>query len=138
MRRFEDSDIQYIIDWNKEETNQRKESFGVKIDLLQEIIEKVNLASDITNDDERMLQQSSLLIGLIVFWQPFNNANKATAMASANHFLRLNGYELDLKSDSVQDELLEILNDIMYLFEDESQKGITMIGGFLKKQIKKQ
>lgn len=138
MRRFEDSDIQYIIDWNKKETSQRKESFGVKIDLLQEIIEKVNLASDITNNDERMLQQSSLLIGLIVFWQPFNNANKATAMASTNHFLRLNGYELDLKSDSVQDELLKILNDIMYLFENESQKGVSMIGELLKKQIRKQ
>lgn len=138
MKKFEESDIQYIIDWNKIETSQRNESFGVKIELLQEIIDKINQLSSMTNESNRTLQQSALLIGLIVFWQPFNNVNKATAMSSAIHFLRLNGYELDLGSETIQDELLQTLNDIVYLFEDESQKGVIMIREFLKKQLRKQ
>ncbi|MBM3904393.1 MAG: hypothetical protein FJ357_04605 [Thaumarchaeota archaeon] len=138
MKKFEEDDIQRIINWNKKEASRRKESFGVKIDLLQEIIEKVNQFSNMPNEEERILQQTSSLIGLIVFWQPFNNANKATAMSSAIHFLRSNGYELDLISEGVQDELLQILNDVMYLFEDESQKGVNMVSEFMKQQIRKQ
>lgn len=138
MKKFEEEDIQRIINWNKKETSQRKESFGVKIELLQEIIEKVNQFSSIPNEEERMLQQTSSLIGLIVFWQPFNNANKATAMSSAIHFLRSNEYELDLRSEDAQDELLQILNDVMYLFEDESEKGVSMVSEFMKQRIIKQ
>jgi prophage maintenance system killer protein len=138
MKKFEEEDIQRIINWNKKETSQRKESFGVKIELLQEIIEKVNQFSSIPNEEERMLQQTSSLIGLIVFWQPFNNANKATAMSSAIHFLRSNEYELDLRSEDAQDELLQILNDVMYLFEDESEKGVNMVSEFMKQRIIKQ
>lgn len=137
MKKFEEEDIQRIINWNKKETSQRKESFGVKIEL-QEIIEKVNQFSSIPNEEERMLQQTSSLIGLIVFWQPFNNANKATAMSSAIHFLRSNEYELDLRSEDAQDELLQILNDVMYLFEDESEKSVNMVSEFMKQRIIKQ
>jgi prophage maintenance system killer protein len=138
MKKFEEEDIQRIINWNKKETSQRKESFGVKIELLREIIEKVNQFSSIPNEEERMLQQTSSLIGLIVFWQPFNNANKATAMSSAIHFLRSNEYELDLRSEDAQEELLQILNDVMYLFEDESEKGVNMVSEFMKQRIIKQ
>jgi prophage maintenance system killer protein len=137
MKKFEEEDIQRIINWNKKETSQRKESFGVKIEL-QEIIEKVNQFSSIPNEEERMLQQTSSLIGLIVFWQPFNNANKATAMSSAIHFLRSNEYELDLRDEDAQDELLQILNDVMYLFEDESEKSVNMVSEFMKQRIIKQ
>ena len=79
-----------------------------------------------------------MLVGLIVFEQPFNNANKATSTASMINFLRLNGYELDLRSETEQDKLLQILNDIMYLFEGESQKGVITVKEFLKRHVKKQ
>lgn len=134
MKKFEVRHIEDIISWNRKETSERKESFGVKMDLLNDIIRRVNLLSDISDDKERVLKQASTLVGLIVFEQPFNNANKATATSSAIHFLRFNGYELDLKSDKIQDELLRILNDIMYLFEGQSEQGILWVRTLLEKQ----
>lgn len=76
------------------------------------------------------------LMGLIVFEQPFNNTNKATATSSTIQFLRVNGYELDLESEKTQDELLQMLESIMYLFEDQSQIGVTSIRKFLEKYLK--
>lgn len=106
------------------------------MELLDDIIRKVNLLSDISDDRERVLKQASTLMGLIVFEQPFNNANKATATSSTIQFLKLNGYGLDLGSEKIQDELLQILENVMYLFEDESPKGVLMIRKFLEKQLK--
>lgn len=121
MKRLETHHIEDIISWNKKETNERKESFGVKLEVLNGIVDKINLLSDILDDKERVLRQMSTLIGLIVFEQPFNNGNKATATSSAIQFLRTNGYELDLESEKAQDELLQMLDSIMYLFEDQSE-----------------
>ncbi len=136
MKRFELHHIEDIIAWNKREANERKESFGVKADLLNDIIKKVNELSEIADTRERVLTQASTLMGLIVFEQPFNNANKATATSATIQFLKLNGYELYLESETVQDELLEILEAIMYLFEDQLERGIANIRAFLKKQIR--
>ncbi|WP_268544397.1 hypothetical protein [Candidatus Nitrosotenuis cloacae] len=135
MKRFESHHIEDIVAWNKRETSGRKESFGVKTDLLNEIIKKVNGLSEIANDRERVLIQASTLMGLIVFEQPFNNSNKATATSATIQFLKLNGYKLDLESETVQDELLDMLEAIMYLFEDQSERGISDIRTFLEKQI---
>lgn len=136
MKRFETYHVEDMISWNKKETSERKESFGVKIELLNDIIKKVNLMSDISDDRDRVLKQASTMMGLIVFEQPFNNANKATATSSTIQFLRLNWYELDLESEKVQDELLQILESIMYLFEDQSEQGIVTVRKFLEKQLK--
>ncbi len=136
MKRFESQHVEDMASWNKKETTERKESFGVKMELLNDIIKKVNHLSDVSGDRERVLRQASTLIGLIVFEQPFNNANKATATSSAIQFLKLNGYELDLKSEKIQDELLQILESAMYLFEDQSEQGIAIVREFLEKQLK--
>jgi prophage maintenance system killer protein len=76
-------------------------------------------------------------MGLIVFEQPFNNANKSTATAVTMDFLHSNGFDFDVKDIRKQSELLDILEKIMYLFEDESQKGIFMVSEFLEKHMKK-
>jgi prophage maintenance system killer protein len=76
-------------------------------------------------------------VGLIVFEQPFNNANKATSTSLMFYFLRSNGYRLDLESENVEDKLLEILNNVVYLFEGESQKGVSMVDEFLRKHVRK-
>lgn len=136
MKRFESHHIDDMVVWNKREVIDRKESFGVKIDLLNDIIKKVNMLSDIGDCRERVLRQASTLMGLIVFEQPFNNANKATAASATIQFLRLNGYELDLEPEIVQDELLKMLEAIMYLFEDQSERGIISIRTFLEKRIR--
>lgn len=136
MKRLEMHHVEDIISWNKKETNERKESFGVKLEVLNGIIDKVNLLSDISDDKEPVLRQISTLIGLIVFEQPFNNGNKATAVSSAIQFLRVNGYELDLESEKDQDELLQMLDSIMYLFEDQSEEGIVAVRKFLEKHLK--
>ncbi|HEX9845840.1 MAG TPA: hypothetical protein VGA92_05180 [Candidatus Nitrosotenuis sp.] len=136
MKRLETQHVEDIISWNKKETNERKESFGVKLEVLNGIVDKVNLLSDILDDKERVLRQMSTLIGLIVFEQPFNNGNKATATSSAIQFLRTDGYELDLESEKAQDELLQMLDSIMYLFEDQSEQGIIAVRKFLEKHLK--
>lgn len=125
-----------MVAWNKKETSNRRESFGVTIDLLNDIIKKVNILSEIADSRERALRQASTLVGLIVFEQPFNNANKATAVSTAIQFLKLNGYELDLESEKIQDELLKMLEGIMYLFEGQSERGISDIRTFMEKQIR--
>jgi len=136
MKRLEMHHVEDIISWNKKETNERKESFDVKLEVLNGIIDKVDLLSDISDGKERVLRQISTLIGLIVFEQPFNNGNKATAVSSAIQFLRANGYELDLESEKDQDELLQMLDSIMYLFEDQSEEGIVAVRKFLEKHLK--
>lgn len=136
MKRFEVYHVEDMITWNKKETSERKESFGVKRELLNDIINRVNLLSDISDNMERVLKQASTLMGLIVFEQPFNNANKATATSSTIRFLGLNGYELDLESEKAQDELLQILESVMYLFEDQSEQGIITVRKFLEKQLR--
>jgi prophage maintenance system killer protein len=136
MKRFDEFHISEIIEYNKIECARRNELFNVKSQLLLEIIDKVNQLSDISDDRERILKQASTLMGLIVFEQPFNNANKSTATAVTIDFLHSNGFDLDIKDIRKQSELLDILEKIMYLFEDESQKGVLMIREFLEKHMK--
>jgi len=136
MKKFEVHHVDDIIAWNRKETSERGESFGVKIDMLNDIIKKVNVLSDTADDKERVIKQASTLLGSIVFEQPFNNANKATATSAAIQFLRINGYELDLESESTQDELLQMLEAIMYLFEDQSERGIANVKVFLERRIR--
>jgi len=76
-------------------------------------------------------------LGLVVFEQPFNNANKSTATVVTIDFLHANGFDLELSGIKLQTELLDILEKIMYLFEDESRKGIFMVEEFLEKHLKK-
>lgn len=75
-------------------------------------------------------------MGLIVFWQPFNNANKSTATAVTIDFLHSNGFDVDLLDAKIQSELLDIQEKTMYLFEDGSQKGICMLKEFLERYLK--
>ena len=136
MKRFDEFHISEIIEYNKIECSRRNELFNVKSQLLLEIIDKVNQLSDISDNRERILKQASTFMGLIVFEQPFNNANKSTATAVTIDFLHSNGFDLDIKDVRKQSELLDILEKTMYLFEDESQKGVLMIRGFLEKHMK--
>jgi prophage maintenance system killer protein len=136
MKKFEVHHVKEIILWNEKEARERNESFGVNFELLDDIIEKVNSLSDIVDDKERVLKQMSILLGLIVFKQPFNNANKTTATATAIQFLRENGYELDLESENAQDELVRMLEGIMYLFEDQAEVAIRLVKTFLEKHLR--
>jgi prophage maintenance system killer protein len=136
MKRFEIQHIEQIISWNKKEVCERNESFGVNLELLNEIIGKVNSLSDIVDNKERVLKQTSTLLGLIVFKQPFNNANKATATATVIQFLRENEYELYLQTENIQDDLISILDGIMYLFEDQAELAINLVKTFLEKHIR--
>jgi len=137
MKKFDEFHVSEIIEYDRIECSRRNESFGVKSQLLLEIIDKVNQLSDISDDRERILEQASMFMGLIVFEQPFNNANKSTAVAVTIDFLYSNGFALDVKNIRKQAELLDILEKVMYLFEDESQKGVLMVRGFLKRHMKK-
>jgi len=66
MKRFDEIHVSEIIEYNKIECPRRNESFGVKTELLLEIIGKVNQLSDIKFDRERVLKQASTLgIGCI-------------------------------------------------------------------------
>lgn len=137
MKKFDEFHVSEIIEYNKIECSRRNESFNVKSQLLLEIIDKTNQLSDISNDRDRVLKQASTFMGLIVFEQPFNNANKSTATAVTIDFLHSNGFDFDVRDIRKQSELLDILEKVMYLFEDESQKGVFMVRAFLEKHMKK-
>jgi prophage maintenance system killer protein len=137
MKKFDKTHVSEIIEFNNIECSRRNESFGVKTELLFEIINKINELSNIPDDNERILRQTSTLWGLVVFRQPFNNANKSTATAVAIDFLRSNGFQINVSNIKIQTELLDILEKIMYLFEDESEKGILWIKEFLEKHLRK-
>ncbi|MEM3143278.1 MAG: hypothetical protein QXG67_01315 [Candidatus Nitrosotenuis sp.] len=124
MKKFDKTHVSEIIEFNNIECSRRNESFGVNTELLLEIINKVNELSNILDDNERTLRQASTFWGLVVFRQPFNNANKSTATAVAIDFLHSNGFQINVSDIKIQTELLGILENIMYLFEDESEKGI--------------
>lgn len=135
MKRFDEIHVSEIIEYNRIECSRRNESFNVKSQLLLEIIDKVNQLSDISDDRERVLRQASTFMGLTVFEQPFNNANKSTATAVTIDFLHSNSFDLDVRNIRKQSELLDILEKIMYLFEDESQKGVLLVREFLEKHM---
>lgn len=59
MKRFEKTHVEDMISWNKKEASERGESFGVKIDVLNNIVDKVNQLSDISDDKDRILRQAS-------------------------------------------------------------------------------
>lgn len=109
-----------IMEYNRVECSRRSESFNVKSQLLSEIIDKVNQSSGILDNRERVLEQASTFMGLIIFEQPFNNANKSTATAVTIDFLHSNGFDVDFRDAKIQSELLDIQEKTMYLFEDES------------------
>lgn len=136
MKKFEELNIEEIVEYNKIECGRRKESFGVKMSLLYEIFDKVNELERI-EEAKRVLSQASTLVGLIVFWQPFSNANKSTATAAMLDFLASNGYELDLSDSKRQQEFVDLLERVVYLFEDESQKGVEMLKFFLERYMKR-
>lgn len=137
MKRFDAVHVSQFIDYNRIECSRRNESFGVRSQLLFEIVNEVNQLSDTPSDKERVLAQVSTLMRMIIFKQPFNNANKSTATAVTIDFLRSNDFDLDLNNTKMQSEFLDILEKIMYLFEDESQKGVLMVREFLEKNIMK-
>lgn len=137
MKNFDETHLFEIIEFNNIECSRRGESFGVKSELLLEIINKVNELSNISDDSERILRQASTLLGLVVFKQPFNNANKSTATAVTIDFLQSNGLYINVSDNKTQTELLDILEKIMYLFEDESEKGVFWIKEFLERNVRK-
>jgi len=136
MKRFDESHMAEIIEYNRLECSRRNELFNVESQLLSKIIDKMNQSSDILDNKERVLEQASIFMGLIVFEQPFSNANKSTATAVTIDFLHSNGFDVDLRDTKIQSELLDIQEKTMYLFEDESRKGIDMLKEFLIRRMR--
>ncbi len=98
--------IDDIIDANKFVMEKRGVEFDVDLDILVNIVFKLNNDYDhISNKQERILKQTAYLMGSITFKQPFFDGNKTTSLLLGIEWLRRNGYDLPLESEKQRIEV---------------------------------
>ena len=72
-----DDEINNIIELNKETVEARNEPFGVNREELDKIFNQIDDAiTKFNNERERIIFQTSLILGGIAFYQPFIEGNK--------------------------------------------------------------
>ncbi len=117
---FSDEEIEEIIDDNKETVESRNEPFGVNREELDMIFNQINNSRNrFNNERERVIFQTSWILGGIAFYQPFTEGNKEIASSLAIYFLRNNDLDLPLNSREKEQEVFELLQKTIFKFEDD-------------------
>ncbi len=108
---------QMILD-NKRTVEKRGEYFDVDREILFQIFSKVNSFNDIINKRARIIKRAAHLLGGILYYQPFNETNKETALAWTILFLRRNGLNLIVDNTNEKKDIYDIMNKTVLKFEE--------------------
>jgi len=113
-------DFNQLILVNQKICMDSKEPFDVNLNLLDEIVSNSNSFNNIPILRDRIIKQVSNLIGGIVFYQPFSNGNKRTALSMGILVLRNNGFDLPYGNKRQKKQLFDLLENTMLKFEGDN------------------
>lgn len=118
---FSENAIRNIALVNEHVCEKRPELIGADQEKLPEIFQMVNRRYRIPDKRKRIVRKAAHILAGIIFHQPFKNGNKTTAEIIMKHFLKLNGYQLPIRTKKERREWIKLEVDIspIILFEDQ-------------------
>ncbi len=126
----------HIIEANRQRCKISNEEFGIDDhEKLKDIIKNIKIVDRIEDKRERIIRKISILIVGLCYNQPFKNGNKRTALSIAILMLRLEHYDLPFNTKQQKKDVFELLEGLMYKFEDDIPYLISDVEGFLRERI---
>ena len=131
-------DSENIIDANKQICQQSNEPFGLdNPEKLDEIISNIRAIDRIEDEKEKVIRKISILIVGLSYDQPFKNGNKRTSLAISILLLRLAHYDISFHNKEQKKEVFDLLEGLMYKFEDDIPMLTDEVEDFLRSRIVK-
>ena len=131
-------DSDNVIDANKQICRQSNEEFGLdNPKKLDEIISNIRAIDRIEDEREKIIRKISILIVGLSYDQPFKNGNKRTSLVISILLLRLVHYDIPFYTKEQKHEVYNLLENLMYKFEDNVPKLIDEVEDFLRTRIVK-
>ena len=131
-------DKENIIDANKQICKQSNEIFGLDHpEKLDEIISNIRTINRIEDEKERIIRKISILIVGLSYDQPFKNGNKRTSLVISILLLRLAHFDIPFHTKEQKKEVFDLLEDLMYKFEDDIPKLTDEVEEFFRTRIVK-
>ncbi len=129
-------DSENVIDANKQICQQSNEPFGLDYpEKLDEIVSNIRRIDRIEDSREKIIRKISILIVGLCYDQPFKNGNKRTALVISILLLRLAKYDISFHTKEQKHEVFDLLEGLMYKFEDDVPLLIDEVEEFLRKRI---
>lgn len=129
-------DSENVIDANKQICQQSNEPFGLDYpEKLDEIVSNIRRIDRIEDSREKIIRKISILIVGLCYDQPFKNGNKRTALVISILLLRLAKYDISFHTKEQKHEVFDLLEGLMYKFEDDVPLLIDEVEKFLRKRI---
>ena len=85
--------------------------------------------------EEKKIRKISILIVGLSYDQPFKNGNKRTALVISILLLRLANYDIPFSTKKQKYEVFDLLESLMYKFEDDVPILIDEVEEFLRKRV---
>jgi prophage maintenance system killer protein len=116
-----DEEIDEIIRINKKIVTARGESFGVKRDIIIDVIHSMNAVKVYlpNNNRKRIIKKTSIFLARITWEQPFNNGNKSTALYFIIQYLNKNKFDLLMDNSKIKNKIFNLLKKTVMKFENE-------------------
>jgi len=127
-----------VIEANKQMCEQSNEEYGLDDpEKLDEIIFNIQSVDRIENKRERIIRKVSLLLVGLGYNQPFKNGNKRTALSISILMLRLTQFDIPFYTKEQKKEVFDLLENLMFKFEDDIPDLIPEVEHFLRDRIVK-
>ncbi len=115
---------------------QSNKRFGLDYpEKLDEIVSNIRRIDRIEDSREKIIRKISILIVGLCYDQPFKNGNKRTALVISILLLRLAKYDISFHTKEQKHEVFDLLEGLMYKFEDDVPLLIDEVEEFLRKRI---
>jgi len=120
FEKFEQSDIEEIIEVNKLICSYDNDPIGVIRETLYAIFDKANSFNDIKNRRERIIKKTTYIVAGIAYNQPFQDGNRRTSFYIMKNFLGRNGFTVRFYNREEKEKLADILQRTAEVkFEDD-------------------
>ena len=106
---FGQKDIEEIIEVNKLICSYDNEPFGVNMETLNSIFDKVNSFNDISDRRTRIIKKATYILAGISYNQPFIEGNRRTSHYLVKSFLGRNLYQLRFYNTKEEDQFADML-----------------------------
>lgn len=131
-------DNENVIESNKQLCEQSNEEYGLDHpEKLDEIISNIHVLDRIEDSRERVIGKISVLIVGLAYDQPFKNGNKRTALTISILMLRLSHYDIPFHTKEQRREVFDLLESLMYKFEDDVPSLASEVKKFMRERIVK-
>ena len=129
-------DSENVIVANRQICQQSNEEFGLAHpEKLDEIVSSIRRMDRIEDSRERIIRKISILIVGLCYDQPFKNGNKRTALVISILLLRITHYDIPFHTREQKREVYDLLESLMYKFEDDVPLLIDEVEEFLRAHV---